>query len=223
MFSEYREVLENAEEMEQATIEAFDSKREENVIEIQTKMKEEALNISKNQHLKNYNPIEYYNSITTLKHQHDKLIQDEKEKLQKLREVTDLSLFEVMNINPPISEIYKVISCDISNANNYRYICRVWFTLVEIDEFKCKPGDPIRIEWIDTMHNNIDTNNGGINAVEKRTAPGLDGLKIPNFVNISQVNSRNQFYSVNNWGETSNQKKWWIEWVEANRPIPSEE
>jgi len=220
MFQRYREILKNALKVESIIKDKYDSLREKNVIEIQSKMREEALNISKNQHIKDYNPIQYYNSITILKHKHDEILKNEKEEYNDLREETDKLLFEVMNIKYPVTKIYKIISCDMS-ANVYNRVCRVWFTLVPIDnnKFKCNAGDPIEIEWINLSkcENNDDLRSNDNKTI--RTSEGINGLKIPEFVNNYHV-KHNNFYDINNWGENSNQKTWWLQWLKINRPIP---
>ena len=222
MFASYQNIINGAIESESAIIKNHDNKKESNTLQIQKRMTEEAENISKNQHLKDYNPIEYYNSITTLKHQRDSLISNEKKELEDLKLSIDEDLFDVMNIetNHGIKEIYKIISCDQSNQANCRYICRVWFTLEYLEQHNCYPGDPIRIEWVDLLGNQNDSNRNIISKVD-RTGPGEEGLQIPNFTSTANISSQS-FYQINNWGNNSKQKQWWLNWVKNNRPIPEQ-
>lgn len=222
MFQEYRNVIELAQEHESKIKMKFNKQRESNTIEIQEKMRQEADSISKNQHLKDYNPMEYYNSITTLKHKYDQIIESERTKLENLQKQTDELLQEKMKYKPKleITEICKLIGTSSENTNYYRYICRVWFTLIPIEEFDCKPGDPIRVEWVDMVDNNLNDKKRDTNEKSIRNGKGITGLNIPHFVNTSQLSNVNQLFSPDNWGSNSNQKTLWLNWVRHNRPIP---
>ena len=225
MFEGYRDAIDTAEEVEEEINTRFDGLKEAHSLSQQKMMEAEAKKMRGGQQLKDYNPTEFANEITRMKHEFDQIEKDEQAELDEAKANLDKSLSELMGTSLPFTEMYKVIGCDVGTNYN-RWICRVWFTLVPIKQFKCVPGDPIRVEWVDMMRDNtsnkkgLNDNTSHITSTSSRTGCGITGLNIPNFVNENQLNSKNNFYNVDSWGETSNQKSWWIAWVNENRPIP---
>ena len=115
-------------------------------------------------------------------------------------------------------ETYKIINkCNTQGGCPY-YICRVWFTLVNIEteKFTCKGGDPIRVEWllIDGKPRLDDTKSS-----IQCSYSYLDGpLPIPYFDSAGSVTK-----APNLFGEDNTDypiiKKFWDEWVQQNRPL----
>ena len=219
MFNKYQIAIENAQKREQDIVNDYSNQREAHSLQQQKIMDQEATNMRSGQSLKDYNPTVFVNELTRMKHEFDALGKDEQKDLNEVKQELDGELHKLTDF--PIKEICKYIGCDTNtSANNYRYMCRVWFTLVSIPEFSCVPGDPIRVEWVDMVQQHVDRRNNGITCSAKRTGPGLEGLKIPNFHSAASPTSVNNFYPIDNWGTTSNVKNWWIDWVKVNRPMP---
>ena len=217
MFSEYSKLIRDAMSKESQIKTSFDSKREHNTIMIQKKLKEETDNISRNQQLKDYNPVQYYNQLTILKHKHEEIVTEENTELDKLKKSIDEKMIQTMKHKPtlPITEIYKIIAGDQSNP---RYVCRVYFTLIQTTH--AKPGDPIRVEWVDLLSGEINDDKRHKNAHHARTATGIQGLNMPQFNGQTNLTSCNSLFSPEQWGTNSSQKQWWINWIKQNRPIP---
>ena len=219
MFSQYSKLNHHAISKESQIKTSFDSKREHNTIMIQKKLKEETDNISRNQQLKDYNPVQYYNQLTILKHKHEEIITEENTELDKLQKSIDEKMIQTMKHKPTlpiqITEISRIIAADNSHP---RYVCRVYFTLIQTTH--AKPGDPIRVEWVDLLSNEINDDKRQKYACHIRTAPGINGLQIPQFSSPGQITSYNSVYNPDIWGPNSQQKQWWINWIKQNRPIP---
>jgi len=112
--------------------------------------------------------------------------------------------------------MYKVIGAD---PHNQAYICRVWFTLVPMEQWNCVPGDPIRIEWVHVGGTQRpDDKTYHISATAKRKGAGAMSLRIPQFDSAGRVVGHSNFYNINQWGEKSNQRTWWEQWLQTNRP-----
>jgi len=213
MFSQYRSALEVAEAQEEQINSECDAKREALALKMQEKMKKEASRISKDQQLKDYNPIEFANTITKMKLKHDELVKEENDALEIVKKTLDSELAKVST--PLVTEMYKIIS---SSQNNQSYLFRVWFTLVPVPEFECVPGDPIKVEWV-TPHTRRDNDIQSVSNSASRTGPGYEGLQICNFQQKSFATGGNSFYNYSS--QPDQQKQWWREWIEENRPIPS--
>ena len=218
MFKGYRDAIDTAEEVEVEINTRFDGLKEAHSISQQKMMEAESKKMRGGQQLKDYNPTEFANEMTRMKHEFDQIEKDEQAELDEAKATLDSSLSELMGNTNTVTEMYKIIS-GCSN-NGHRWICRVWFTLVPVEQFNCVPGDPIRIEWVDMARSGSNDKTANITSTKSRTGPGIAGLDMPQFVNNAQVRGHNGFYQVNNWGTTSSQKTWWINWVNENRPIP---
>ena len=218
MFDEYQIAIENAQQKEDEIVDEYNNKKEAHSLAQQKMMEQEAKSMRSGQALKDYNPTAFVNELTRMKHEFDALEQDEQTELTEVKRELDTELYKLTDF--PVTEICKYIGCDTSSPGNYKYVCRVWFTLVSVPEFSCVPGDPIRVEWVDMTHQDMDRTKKGITYSSTRTGPGLEGLNVPNFHTFASPISVNNFYPINNWGQTSNVKTWWINWVKANRPIP---
>lgn len=216
MFSEYRKALDEAESQEARITAEYENKREALTLKMQEKMKKEASRISKEQHLKDYNPVAFANSITKMKHQHDEIVSEEKEALGVVKTTLDNDLSKVSDWVPPVTELYKIISCAQNSAN---YVFRVWFTLIPVPEFECVPGDPIRVEWVQ-INTRRDNDIKCAGNKSPRTGPGYEGLQICNFQQKGFATNAQSFYNYNS--QNDQQKQWWREWIEENRPIPKE-
>ena len=218
MFDEYQIAIENAQQKEDEIVDEYNNKKEAHSLAQQKMMDQESKTMRSGQALKDYNPTAFVNELTRMKHEFDRLEKDEKTELNEVKRELDSELHRLTDF--PVTELCKDIGCITNNVNEYPYVCRVWFTLISVPEFSCVPGDPIRVEWINIANAHMDRTKDGIHACSKRTAPGLEGLHIPHFTNPASITAKNEFYSINNWGENSSQKNWWINWVKVNRPIP---
>ena len=218
MFDEYQIAIENAQHKEDEIVDEYNNKKEAHSLAQQKMMEQEAKSMRSGQALKDYNPTAFVNELTRMKHEFDALEQDEKTELNEVKRELDTELLKLIDF--PVTEICKYIGCMSANANEHRYACRVWFTLVSVPEFSCVPGDPIRVEWVDMASQTIDSYKNSITKSSKRTGPGLTGLLIPQFNNVASITGRNNFYPITQWSENSRERSWWINWVKANRPIP---
>ena len=213
MFSAYRKALDEADNQEARITAEYEIKREALTLKIQEKMKKETSRISKKlHHNKDYNPVAFANSITKMKHQHDEIVSEEKDALGVVKTTLDNDLSRVSDWVPPVTELYKIISCSDEPIHSC-WVLLVWFTLVPIPEFDCVPGDPIRVEW-----RNTNNKRKYKQYIETRTSSKLKGLKIPMFSGPGQCTMAGQFYDYVKL--KNEQKKWWREWIEENRPIP---
>ena len=217
MFSDYQSVVTIATESEQAKNEEFDTMKEALTIQIKTKMEEECKNIQNKSKLKDYSPIKHYNEMTELRHQFDKINTDLETEMGAIKDILHNSLLKLINpkpVTPVVTEMYKIIS------GQGGWICRVWFTLVPIEEFECIPGDPVCVEWLNIMgktRNNDKTDSVG--SSHTRNGKGHEGLQIPQFSCAGQITSPNSLYYYTSWGQESSHSQWWLEWVKANRPV----
>ena len=216
MFQEYLDLVtkSNAEvvEVEKET----DESREALTIKVQKQMEEELEKIKSGDSLKNYSVVSHHNVMTKHAHELSQIQSSKASRIAEIKKTLDLALYELVEKPvPKVTELYKVIG---SAQSNQSYVCRVWFTLVPVERWECKPGDPIRVEWI-TTNGNRNSDSQGVNATAQRTSKGDTGLKIPQFTNSGQINNAGSLYNPDQWGTSSNQKTWWLQWVKANRPI----
>ena len=207
MFQEYLANVQQAIEDHQKQVEKYQKEKEKLSLEVKKNLEIET-NKFNSVVLKDYSLVNHHNSITKLLHQFEKNDQDLEKHLQSIKEGLDKKLSNIINFNSGVKEMYKIIS---ACSNNQGYFCRVWFTLVEIEQWKCVPGDPIRIEWVFINPGGArpDDKKTGISATSQRNSAGEKGLNIPQFDTTGRVTSLNNFYPIDNWGANSNQKKWW--------------
>ena len=98
----------------------------------------------------------------------------------------------------------------------------MWFTLItQRKPHNLKPGDPIRIEWVNMSYSLARSNDRSdhITATSARHAAGPEGIKIPQFDTAGKVTNSNSFYPVTQWGNSSSQRTWWENWLAQNKPI----
>jgi hypothetical protein len=221
MFISHSNILNEATKKENEIIEQFKTKKEAKALEIKKTLYSESERISQDQTLKDYNPSDIHNKISSLNIQHKNIISEENVELTKLKKETEEELIKIMNYKPkkeiPIKEIYK----DIFSNQNEWWACRVWFTLVEIQNLNIKPGDPIRIKWFDISANrNKALNSYTYGTSSERVSTNEQELQMPNLTNNFNTSSSNCLYNQSHWGANSNQLKRWNNWIQSNRPIP---
>lgn len=184
-------------------------------------MEAELEKIKSEDSLKNYSVVSHHNVMTQHAHELSQIQSSKASRIAEIKKTLDLALYELVEKPkevPKVTEMYKIISGAVMNGHHY--ICRVWFTLVPIEKWECKPGDPIRVEWVQINSNtrrDIDTHS--ISKTTQRTGKGDTGLQMPQFINTGHVSNVNNFYNINQW-QSSCHSNWWLEWVKANRPIP---
>ena len=212
MFDNYLKYAQEAKEKEQEIIEKYDKFKEELAVELKEKTISELNNIEEIL-LKDYSPIQFHNTLTIIVNNHKKLNQEKKKELDKVKEDLDNKLNKIID-KPKVTEMYKIIH----SINGYT--CRVWFTLIPIEKWNCKEGDPIRVEWLHLKNGcgRLIDNSTCIDQRAERTGPGNNGLEIPQFNNSGTLASANAIYHISSFGKNSPQEKWWDEWVEKNRP-----
>lgn len=215
MFEDYLTYTQEAIEQEKDIQEKYDRLKEELISEMKEKIDEETKNIESTL-FKDYSPNIFHNTITTLVNKHKNLDLLREKELQNTKRELNTKLSKIIGKISSITEMYKVIG--LSNQNNH-YLCRVYFTLVPIEKWDCKPGDPIRVEWVQNFNHSTPRTTDRVNVsnTSQRKDKGPEGLDIPNFVGAGHITSANSFLK---W-ETlnANQKKWWQEWVKNNRPL----
>ena len=203
MFEQLSNILEEAKHSEKTIKDSFNSKREKNTIDIQKLLNSELERTS----MDNEEDIELntlFNSIWK------KLI-----------------TYNISS-NKSVFETYKIINkCNTHGGCPY-YVCRVWFTLIPIksEHFNCEAGDPVRLEWlkIDGSSRDNDTTDSVFNTSHIRDDEY--GYSIPTFDGPGSITGAPNFSEYIGGPDSSshpkispNIKKWWEEWVSANRPI----
>lgn len=214
MFEQYSQLIEESKIKELEIIKKYDSLKEELSLNFKRDIANELQKIEKIL-LKEYSPVQYYNSLTVIVNKHNNLEKEKEKEIKENKENLDKELSKLLECKEKtkVTEMYKIIS---TASDNNAYICRVWFTLIPIEKYNCIPGDPIRIEWVHVITQRVNDNDRSV--VVERNGPGLTGLNMPHFNVAGKVTHVNQTYNVNNWGENSQQKTWWKEWLKQNRP-----
>ena len=219
MFQEYIDLVTKSTEEVVEVEKETDKSREALSIKVQKQMEEELEKIKSEDSLKNYSVVSHHNVMTQHAHELRQIQASKASRIAEIKKTLDLALYKLIEKPkevPKITEMYKVINCC---KNNWRYICRVWFTLVPIEKWECKPGDPIRVEWVQVGINRANDSDT-ISETSYRTGKGISGLQIPSFINSGEVGNAGSLFNPDQWGTSSNSKTWWVEWVKANRPIP---
>ena len=125
MFQEYvdqvTQAVENSEKIELE----YGKKREVMVLNIKEKLESELEYITKSVELKNYSPVEYYNKMTGLIHEFEKIKIDELKEIEAIKRSLHNNLSQIMNIDEPvysekilkkkISGMKKVKRCAVSS------------------------------------------------------------------------------------------------------------
>ena len=214
MFKKYQIILDEAKVREQEIETENDGKIKKNALEIQKRMSDEVSKMSKDVLLKNYNPIEYYNEITKLKHAYDKLIKEKASEIEALKREVDSKIVSLTINFDHVKEIYKVLPCNGGN-----YLCFVYFTL--IGDKHAKSGDPIRVRFV---YNNSEHFQPGQQWPKYSGQPQdlVSGTqkRMPNMCSHCMAVNGTSLVNFDQFGENSQQRKWWLEWVKTNRPIP---
>ena len=216
MFTNYKSAVDEAVRSEKTKNEEFDTMKEALTIKIKTKMEEECKNIQRNSKLKDYSPIKHYNEMTELRHQFDKINTDLETEMNGIKTILHNSLVSLINPKSVVTEMYKIIG-GVGGS-----ICRVWFTLIPIEEFECFPGDPVRVEWLNINGQRNNDKTDLVGSSHTRNGKGTNGLQIPQFSGPGQLSNDNCLYAYNNWGQRvggTSQSTWWDQWVKANRPV----
>ena len=218
MFKQLSEILEEGNNEERKIYESYKSKKEKNTIDIQNTLNSELKSISNDSSYKDYNPTTFHNTITTLKHERETLVKQEHGEVTELFNKIITKMFaNTLQLRGTL-EIYKIINkCNTPGGCPY-YICRVWFTLVNIktEKFTYKEGDPIRVEWLKIDGRpRLDDTNSSIQC----SYSYLDGpLPIPYFDSAGSVTNAPILFRDDN-SDYPIIKKFWDEWVQKNRPL----
>ena len=217
MFSQLSEAITSATNEVEQIENGYVEKRQSTAVKIQKEMEAELERMKTQVALKDYSPIEHHNKIATFNSEYQTMSVAEKNECEAVKNKLYDQLMSLMEKKDcPISEMYKVIG---ASQNNQSYICRVWFTLVPMEQWNSVPGDPIRIEWVQVGGTQRpDDKTGNISGTSGRTSAGVMGLKIPQFDAAGRITNVNSFYKINQWGEKSNQRTWWEQWLQTNRP-----
>jgi hypothetical protein len=217
MFSQLSEAITCATNEVEQIENGYSEKRQSTAVKIQKEMEAELERMKTQVALKDYSPIEHHNKIATFNSEYQTMSVAEKNECEAVKNKLYDQLMNLMQKNTcPISEMYKVIGAD---PHNQAYICRVWFTLVPMEQWNCVPGDPIRIEWVHVGGTQRpDDKTCNISATANRSEVGVMGLQIPQFDAEGLVVGHNNFYNINQWGDTSNHRTWWEQWLQTNRP-----
>lgn len=218
MFTQLSEAITCATNEVEQIENGYVEKRQSTAVKIQKEMETELEHMKSHVALKDYSPIEHHNKIATFNSEYQTMTVAEKNECESVKNKLYDQLMSLMQkISSPVSEMYKVIGAD---PHNQAFICRVWFTLVPIMDngWNCVPGDPIRIEWVHVGGTQRPDDKGNISGTSNRTGAGVMGLKIPQFDTSGRVTSVNSFYKINQWGEKSNHRTWWEQWLQTNRP-----
>lgn len=221
MFQSYRTIIKDATQSEVEITKKYNQQKEQIALEVKEALETESKKITQGDLLKSYNPVEISNQITTLQHKHQNCITEENIELNKIHEETDNKLFNEMKykIKLPVTEIYKDIYC---SDNGNCWVCRVWFTLVENENLNLKPGEPFKAAWFDINPNRSQPKSDvmSYSGDSERSTTDKNELKIPEFSNQFSLINPTILFPINHWGEESNQRTWWLDWVKRNRPIP---
>ncbi len=162
MFQEYLDLVTKSREEVVEVEKDTDKSREALSIKVQKQMEEELEKIKSEDSLKNYSVVSHHNVMTQHAHELTQIQSSKASRIAAIKKELDLALYELVEKPkevPKITEMYKIIS---NAQNNQSYVCRVWFTLVLIEKWECKPGDPIRVEWVQVGINRA--NDSGIHS-----------------------------------------------------------
>ena len=212
MFQELLTLVNSAIEMENNVKTRFNEQKTALSLDIKSKIEDESRRMTESVSLQDYSPIKHLNEMTELTERFKKMNTIEQQELELLNGSVKESLINSMNLNVP-KEIYKIMGY---NGVDDLWICRVWFTLIPILEYDCIPGDPIRVEWIQISDEFDEESPPWTKSI--RNGPGLDNLMVPHMENEYLTIESNKLYPINHWGEDSNQKLWWLNWIANNRP-----
>lgn len=212
MFKNYQDLVNKAIKDEEIANKEFENNKNKLTTDIKQILQNEIENIEKKTLLKDYSPIQHTNKMTEFNNIYSNLSNELNDKIDKIRNNLHQDLITKMklpnfNKNYP-KELYKVINLIQDRTD---FICKVYFTLIPLPQWDCKEGDPIRIEWVHPFDN--------VTAKTERMAQGWSGLKIPMFYNSNTITNINNFFDFNHFGHDSNEQKWWMEWVNKNRPM----
>lgn len=221
MFKQYKNLVDSSLDKEKNTIKKYESQKNTLALEIKQTLLNEVENMNSKTLLKDYSPIQHSNTMTELNQKFSDLLSKEKNDLEKIKIKLNEDLIGIMEDtghpkNYP-TELYKVIN----SARESPYdLCRVYFTLVPLKQWDCKPGDPIAVEWVSLNGvNRFTDKKDSVNCRAERTAQGWTGLKMPNFCHNGSLTNNNRLFDFNHWGTKGNQQKWWMDWVKENRPM----
>ncbi len=215
MFSLYQQAVETAISTEKSCSDDFNLKREQLALQIKEKLKNE-LDIMNETSLSDYSPIVLYNEIAELRKHFDDLKVEEKQRKDNIKHELHCALDEISDREPVMENFYKVINNATNDAN---CVCRVWFSLVDNPDLNIEAGDPYRVEWINYQNGrNCDPDKNCIACYSEKKSKE-EVLKIPQFSSSGVINLASNLHNPNNWGDNSNQLKWWKEWVDRNKPF----
>ena len=226
MFKQYKNLIDNSIHNEDSCNKEFHTKKTKLTLEMKQILLNEIEFIDSKQLLKDYSPIQHTNKITELNNKFSNLILENQTELEEIKINLNKDLLNIMKITQPIpknypTELYKIInSCITKSKGSNSYVCRVYFTLIPIKEFDCKPGDPIRIEFIKFSGcNRFNDKSDGLTIKTERFAQGISGIKMPQFINTGSIIHSNSFYDFNHFGHDSDEQNWWLNWIKQNRPM----
>ena len=178
MFKQYKNLVDSCLDQEKNTIKKYESQKNTLALEIKQTLLNEIENMNNKTLLKDYSPIQHSNNMTELNVRYSNLLSQEKDDLEKIKIKLNEDLISIMEDNGlpknyP-TELYKVIN---SSRDSPYDLCRVYFTLVPLKQWDCKPGDPIRVEWVGFNGvNRFTDKNDSVNCKSERTAQGWTGL-----------------------------------------------
>lgn len=220
MFKQFNDIIKSASAAEITITSEYTELKQNKAIQIKKELISETEKINNDQALMDYNPMNIHNKITSLNIEHQQIKSNEIQALEKLKKNTEEELNNIMEYHKgmPITEIFKDIYSCLNNST--RWVCRVWFSLVENKKINIKPGDPFKIKWFDINQNTGKyINNFKYNNSSERKTKNENELLIPQFSNPHMVTSDNNLYKIDHWGANSSQYRWWVEWVKQNRPF----
>jgi len=214
MFNKYSELISKAQEKDKEIKKKYEKKRDELNIEFITETDKES-KFTEEKLIKDYSPIKYYNRLTIIVNKFTKLSSEMEKEIKENKTVLDTELTKLIEDNPD-TEMYKII---YSSETSVKCFCRVWFTLVPIEKWGCKKGDPVRIEWVRVDLPYLENKIEYVSNTTVRTGPGLDGLLIPEIDNQNKVKNYPNFYHFSKFiGDNTQTIRNWEEWVKNNRP-----
>ena len=234
MFAAYREVIGYAEEAEAEIRTKYKTLKERHAIQQREMMVQEARHVMSGAALMEYDPTEFANRMTMMKHAFDKIVKDEQDEIQLAKNALEESL-ELLSSKPekqveiievpvevqvsPVNEMYKVYRTTYcsprdGNAKDTIY-CRVWFNLKKWNGSYGTPtgrylevGEPFKVEWVTSKEEVINSCDGCLPLDISDCLPIIkDGN--PHIYEKGRARLPINLSTYNHWKE----------WLKENRPV----
>ena len=237
MFAAYREVIGYAEEAEAEIRTKYKTLKERHAIQQREMMVQEARHVMSGAALMEYDPTEFANRMTMMKHAFDKIVKDEQDEIQLAKNALEESL-ELLSSKPekqveiievpvevqvsPVNEMYKVYQTTYCSPVDGRpkdtIYCRVWFNLKKWKGDYGTPtgrllkvGEPFKVEWVtskeEVINSSMHSDHKSMLDISDCWPATKDG-----YTHIYEKGRARLPINLPGWNH-------WKEWLKENRPV----